>query len=84
LRLEFYSCNQLAITDDEEIPFFGRTKEPREFQGLAKEDVLGRDAGVNKQIRDKLAKAEVTAPRAPWSARPFSFCFSLCLWRARQ
>jgi len=56
LRLQLYGCNELTVTDDEEIPFFGWSKETRKFQGLTGEDVFVRDTSVYKQSSDKLAE----------------------------
>ena len=56
LRLQLYSRDELTVTDNEEIPFFGWSKETGKFQGLAGEYVFVHDPCVYKQSSDKLAE----------------------------
>ena len=56
MRLQLYGRDELTVTDDEEIPLFGWSKETGKFQRLAGEYVFVRDPSVYKQSSDKLVE----------------------------
>ena len=56
LGLGFYSSDQCPFTDNEKIPFFGRSEESRKFDRSLSENAVAGDSGLCDKFREKVNK----------------------------